>query len=123
VWYGIVISTWIWGFVLFDTIASVEGVEKGLCVLIGMILSPFIVKKPYPKRHGYSYEKGEVLGSFKLREFSVHSQGLSLKDANRQDHDSTPTMTSNPILMRESLVEMRVRNVKKRNIVENHFDN
>jgi hypothetical protein len=43
-WYGIVISTWIWGFVLFDTMASVEGVEKGLCVLIGMIVSPVIIR-------------------------------------------------------------------------------
>jgi hypothetical protein len=44
VWNGIVLSTWIWGFVLFDTMASVEGVGKGLCVLIGMIISPFIMR-------------------------------------------------------------------------------
>jgi hypothetical protein len=40
VWYGMVISTWIWGFVLFDTMASVEGVGKGLCVFVGMVACP-----------------------------------------------------------------------------------
>jgi hypothetical protein len=29
VWYGIVISTWIWGFVLFDTMSSVDTMEWG----------------------------------------------------------------------------------------------
>jgi predicted membrane-bound spermidine synthase len=44
VWYGMVVSTWIWGFVLFDTMASVEGTNKGLCVLIGMVVSPFLIR-------------------------------------------------------------------------------
>jgi hypothetical protein len=43
VWYGMVMSTWIWGFVLFDTMASVEGVEKGFVVLIGIVCCPFII--------------------------------------------------------------------------------
>jgi hypothetical protein len=43
-WYGIVISTWIWGFVLFDTMASAEGMGKGLSVLIGMVVSLFIIR-------------------------------------------------------------------------------
>jgi hypothetical protein len=42
VWYGMVIGTWIWGFVLFDTMASKEGTAKGLCVLIAMVACPFI---------------------------------------------------------------------------------
>jgi hypothetical protein len=43
VWHGMVMGTWIWGFVLFDTMASVEGVGKGMCMLIGMVASPFIL--------------------------------------------------------------------------------
>jgi hypothetical protein len=43
VWYGMVMGTWIWGFVLFDTMASVEGVDKGLCMLIVMIMCPLVV--------------------------------------------------------------------------------
>jgi Leucine-rich repeat (LRR) protein len=43
VWYGMVITTWIWGFVLFDTMASVEGVENGVFVMSGMLVSPFII--------------------------------------------------------------------------------
>jgi hypothetical protein len=43
VWDGTVLGTWIWGFVLFDTMASTEGVEKGFCVFFGMIVSPFIL--------------------------------------------------------------------------------
>jgi hypothetical protein len=38
-----VMGTWIWGFVLFDTMASEEGVGKGVCVLVGIVLCPFFV--------------------------------------------------------------------------------
>jgi hypothetical protein len=42
VWHGIVMSTWIWAFVLFDTLASTVGVIQGLWVLIVMLVAPFI---------------------------------------------------------------------------------
>jgi Leucine-rich repeat (LRR) protein len=41
--YGMLVGAWIWGFVLFDTMASVEGVATGLYVLIGMTISPFFI--------------------------------------------------------------------------------
>jgi hypothetical protein len=42
VWYGVMMGTWIWGFVLFDTMASTEGVWKGFGLMIGMIICPYI---------------------------------------------------------------------------------
>jgi hypothetical protein len=44
--YGMVMGTWIWGFVLFDTMASVGGVEKGLYVFMFMIACPFLLFVP-----------------------------------------------------------------------------
>jgi hypothetical protein len=43
VWHGVVMGTWIWAFVLFDTMASIEGVGKGFCVFVGMIACPFVL--------------------------------------------------------------------------------
>jgi hypothetical protein len=40
--YGMVMSTWIRGFVLFDTMASSEGVAMGICVIIAMIACPYV---------------------------------------------------------------------------------
>jgi hypothetical protein len=41
-WCGMVLGTWIWAFVLFDTMASSEGVWRGIAVLTAMILCPFV---------------------------------------------------------------------------------
>jgi hypothetical protein len=46
-WYGLVISSWIWAFVLFDTLSSSVGVMRGLWVLIIMIINPFFWKIIY----------------------------------------------------------------------------
>jgi hypothetical protein len=40
--YAIVMISWIWAFVLFDTLASSDGVLAGLCVLMLMNACPFI---------------------------------------------------------------------------------
>ncbi len=42
-WYGMVMGTWIWAFVLFDTLASSVGVLEGLWVLVLMIASPVMI--------------------------------------------------------------------------------
>jgi hypothetical protein len=41
-WNGLVISSWIWAFVLFDTLSSSAGVIEALWVLVLMIAAPFI---------------------------------------------------------------------------------
>jgi hypothetical protein len=108
VWHGMVISTWIWGFVLFDTMASVEGVEKGLWLLIGMIAFPFIVNvvlhliKAFKKRYVVRADDGVE-----------REGGLSMKDGYWLGNDSTITMTSNPILNRDSCIEMRSSKMAK----------
>jgi hypothetical protein len=42
-WYGMVVSSLIWGYILYDTMGSTKGLEKGLCMLIAMILCPYIL--------------------------------------------------------------------------------
>jgi hypothetical protein len=74
VWYGMVISTWIWGFVLFDTMASVEGVGKGLVLLIGMIVCPFVLFVIFSFFMKYNKDalhgKEEILKEISLRPLS-----------------------------------------------------
>jgi hypothetical protein len=43
VWQGIILSTWIWAFVLFDTLASSVGVMEGLWILVVMVACPFML--------------------------------------------------------------------------------
>jgi hypothetical protein len=43
VWYGVVMASWIWAFVLFDTLSTTQGVIRGLWVLVVMAMSPFIL--------------------------------------------------------------------------------
>jgi hypothetical protein len=87
-WYGMVISTWIWGFVLFDTMASVEGVEKGLCVLIGMIVSPFIIRIVLQ------------LAARLNAKFTIQSTAL------QGNNDANLTTTMNPIFNEDRHIEM-----------------
>jgi hypothetical protein len=41
VWYGVILASGIWAFVLFDTLASKVGVYQGLWVLLVMAMCPF----------------------------------------------------------------------------------
>jgi hypothetical protein len=86
--YGMVVSTWIWGFVLLDTMASVEGVGKGLCVLIGMVVSPFIIRSV-------------------LRLAARWNDKLTLQSTALQgNNDANLTTTMNPIFNEDSHIEM-----------------
>jgi hypothetical protein len=44
IWYGLVRSTWVWAFVLFDTFASSAGVKKGIWILVSMVGYPFVLQ-------------------------------------------------------------------------------
>jgi hypothetical protein len=94
-WYGMVVSSWIWGFVLFDTMASVEGVGKGLCVLIGMVVSPFIIKI--------------VLRLAARLNVKFIMQSTALKGNN----DTNLTTTMNPIFNEDRHIEMVNNNLTK----------
>jgi hypothetical protein len=62
VWYGLVMGTWIWGFVLFDTMASTEGAHKGWVLIIVLCLCPLIV---YAAVHiALHYKHNEVKTDF-----------------------------------------------------------
>jgi hypothetical protein len=76
VWHGIVMGTWVWGFVLFDTLASTEGVGKGLVVMIGMWLCPFILY--YAIRIPFSWNEKSLCGNW-------YQQQHSNAQANRFD--------------------------------------
>jgi hypothetical protein len=41
IWYGLLITTWIWAFVLFDTLASSVGVKEGIWVFCSHALLSF----------------------------------------------------------------------------------
>jgi hypothetical protein len=43
IWYGVILATWIWAFILFDTIASSVDIVTGLGLLLVMIACPFIL--------------------------------------------------------------------------------
>jgi hypothetical protein len=88
VWYGMVISTWIWGFVLFDTTASVEGVWKGLWVLIGMLLSPFIIS---------------IILRLVVRWNAKHTMRSTTLSGNK---DATLTITMNPVFNDNNHIEL-----------------
>jgi hypothetical protein len=103
VWYGMVISTWIWGFVLFDTMASVEGVWKGLYVVIGMVCCPFLFNffLQIEIRHKRDTKQGETL----------------MLDLNYMEgYDVNMSTTSNPILNRDRLIEMVSINLKSEHV-------
>jgi hypothetical protein len=106
VWYGIIMGTWIWGFVLFDTMASVEGIGKGLWVLIWMTVGPFLINY-----------LSQV--NMKLRNLNDSEAGKDRKmdyPTNDFDHHNgedahkkigvLPAVTNNPILYRDSHIEM-----------------
>jgi uncharacterized membrane protein YqaE (UPF0057 family) len=42
IWYGLLITTWIWAFVVFDTLASSVGVKEGMWILVAMACCPWI---------------------------------------------------------------------------------
>jgi hypothetical protein len=46
-WYGMVIASWIWAFVLFDTLSASVGVIPGLWVLVVMSIAPWLVNIVY----------------------------------------------------------------------------
>jgi hypothetical protein len=74
-WYGLMVSSWIWAFVLFDTLSSSVGVREGLWVLIVMIVSPFVL-------HGIGLEIASYLfddETLRKRRTGIHSlRSLSL---------------------------------------------
>jgi hypothetical protein len=115
VWYGMVMGTWIWGFVLFDTMASVEGVEKGLCVLIGMVVAPFLFDATIQVTMNSSFNVFNVLTFYKfiLSISSESSFGLSMIETfgGREGGSQHVITTKNPILDEEKQLEMRVKNL------------
>jgi hypothetical protein len=91
VWHGMVMGTWIWGFVLFDTMASVEGVGKGLAVLMCMLCCPFILH--YGLQIIRRYTKRNAMRNDDRSRSSVH--------------DST-TKIDNPILTKNRHVDVEM---------------
>jgi hypothetical protein len=82
VWYGMVMGTWIWGFVLFDTMASVEGGGKGLCMLVVMILCPFIIYLLYKVYAKYGQESIGNLVVMSINSPEIESVEIELKEIN-----------------------------------------
>jgi hypothetical protein len=93
-------GTWIWAFVLFDTMASVEGVWKGLGVLIAMNVCPFIVY--YAIKMAICVEPKVIKRSnmFSMRAFVIS------KSSRHASNQLGPI--SNPIF-RDSQIEMNHR--------------
>jgi hypothetical protein len=88
VWYGVVMASWIWAFVLFDTLSSSVGVLRGVWILLLMAISPFV--------------------------WDRISQALKWKAA-KQKNNTIVTLTENPLLVRSisGSVEMRGSTVGK----------
>jgi hypothetical protein len=118
VWYGMVVGTWIWGFVLFDTIASMEGVGQGFCLLIGMASCPFFVRYLFQiairfRRNGE--HRGNKLenkrSSASERPLMNSTYGISMIETYWQGRNSILSTVHNPIVGEESHIEMRISNV------------
>jgi hypothetical protein len=116
VWYGIIMGTWIWGFVLFDTMASVEGWKTGLWVVIPVVICPFAIDyvshavSRFRQRQSVENDDETVMAvdnGDRLSENRMGSiYGLSMKGKVWQRNSTSP-ITKNPILNRDSFIEMR----------------
>jgi hypothetical protein len=108
VWYGMVMGTWIWGFVLFDTMASVEGVGKGLCVFVGMVCCPFFF---------VSIFWGLKRCLWKLLVHTQRPNGCVERDVGITSRRASVSMF-NSILERQSLMEMIALETEPENVVQ-----
>jgi hypothetical protein len=115
VWYGMVMSTWIWGFVLFDTMASVEGVEKGLCVLIGMVATPYICYCLFEAAAVFCNK-----GSDADATVTVNDNSSEVAKSIRSSLDSNATSWVEQQTLRPSQKELILANEKENVAVERH---
>jgi Leucine-rich repeat (LRR) protein len=116
VWLGMVMGTWIWGFVLFDTMASTGGVGKGLCMVIGIVCCPLVIRYFLDVAIVLQHhiKQSIVRGEISESESRIDSlQGLSIKETHFTECDSAAISINNPIVDRESLIEMRISNFTK----------
>jgi hypothetical protein len=83
VWYGLILCSWIWAFVLFDTLASSVGVKEGIWVFIVMILSPLVWK-------GIELEFGNLMATPEMKAAIVRRQNslASLRTSSRSSISS-----------------------------------
>lgn len=67
-WYGVMVSSWIWAMLLFDTLSSTEGISKSIWIPIVLAMTPIAC---YVVRAGYTILKNRSQASLSDIQFKV----------------------------------------------------
>jgi hypothetical protein len=108
VWNGFIMASWIWAFVLFDTLSSAIGVSSGLSVLLGMLVSPHLLQRiipMWPKLSVVKYFESQQMENIIKRISSRPWTGMTNRPVSYRTDEVFNAMTSN-----EVQIEMSVTN-------------
>jgi hypothetical protein len=106
--YGLILSTWIWAFILFDTLAASIGLIPGLCILLIMIFSPFILYRLQVLVINIQYYRNRDNNSF----VGNHSiSRLSLSYFKHSLRASALSMVQRNTELMEQSVEMKIQDI------------